>query len=143
MTFVVVLSSRTPVGSHSYWEIHVIKGMSQKKRAAIDKHQRGAFFSGRGGWKHPGVDKRRSSPRREVHNLGAYGRPTEEAAGAAAQTITRKTFSLRVRRKRSRVALGRRGVVVPQVTRRREGGELLKIWLDYYRHREWYYLHWN
>ena len=51
-----------------YRKVQLMEEMSRKKWAAIDGYQRGArSSSGRGGWKQPSGDGRRSSPQGEAH----------------------------------------------------------------------------
>ena len=60
--------------------------MSRKKWAAIDEYQCGARSSGRGGWKQPSGDGRRSSPRGEAHSSGASERPIGEGCWSCGST---------------------------------------------------------
>ena len=62
------------------------EAMSLKKWAATDKYQCGARSSGRGGWKQPSGDGRRSSPRGEAHSSGASERPIGEGCWSCGST---------------------------------------------------------
>ena len=57
--------------SNPYRVVQLMEKMSRKKWAVIDEYQRGARYLGRGGWKQPSGDGRRSCS-------GASGRPTGE-----------------------------------------------------------------
>ena len=106
--------------SDPYRVVQFMEEMLRKNWAAIDEYQRGARFSGRGGWKQPSGDGRRSGPRegRRTVRVPLSGL-LEEAAGAAAQLTTAKPNALRVRRKRPRIVAGKRVVVVRQRVVRR------------------------
>ena len=97
-----------------YRVVHLMEEMSQRKWAAIDEYQRGARSSGRGGWKQPSGDGRRSSPRGETHSLGASERPIGEGCRSCGSTDHKKSKYPRVRRKRPKMIAGGRVVVVRQ-----------------------------
>ena len=72
--------------SDSYRVVQLMASMSLKKWAAIDEYQCGARSSGRGGWKQPIGDGRRSSPRGEAHSSGASERPIGEGCWSCEST---------------------------------------------------------
>ena len=74
-------------GSDPYRGVQLME-MSQETWAAIDEHERGAQSSGKDGWKQPGGDGCRSSPRGKAHVLGGL---LEGVARAGAQTTIRKS----------------------------------------------------
>ena len=70
--------------SDPYRVVHLMEEMSQW--AAIDEYQRGARSSGRGGWKQPSGDGRRSSPRGEAHASGASGQSSGKGCWSCGST---------------------------------------------------------
>ena len=84
-----VQTSRT-ISSITRLKVNCTASMSLKKWAAIDEYQWGARSSGRGGWKQPIGDGRRSSPRGEAHSSGASKRPIGEGCWSYDSTAHNK-----------------------------------------------------
>ena len=87
------VSRRMQIGDESsdpYRIVQLMKEMLQTKWSAINGCQRGARFSGRGGWKESSRDRRHSSPRGEAHSSGASARPIEESCWSCGSTEHKK-----------------------------------------------------